>query len=185
MLDKQSEYKRKLKLKLAGEETEQQSEQQSTQVSDLNLSKNTHKQQTQETEGKTTPEQKAEPEVTPRRSDKVKIKHNFDGKYRKINPDILEHIFKSKFSASEHSILLYLIWNITASKTRNYVNVKNSTLQNKVNLSRSQVLYTLERLKDRRIITFKEEDNRTRIYLTTNYQEWLTFKEWKANNSKV
>ena len=114
--------------------------------------------------GKTKTEKKEPAKQTVRRSNK--------GEWREINSDLLNKLSEGGFSASELQIILYILWNITADTSRNYINVKRKTIQERTNLSISQANKTTNQLIRRKILIQPVKDNNLMLVFNADHETW-------------
>lgn len=98
------------------------------------------------------------------------LKKSEKGTYRMINDEFFLFTIGFNLNLTEYKILNLMIWNITASKTRTYCNIKLTTIAERTGLSISTVSKYLIQLIQRNIIERKSK-GRYEINLKTN--EWL------------
>ncbi len=102
------------------------------------------------------------------RNNHENVRKSINGKYRMINSDLLQRIYDSNLNASEIRILLYIIWNISSSTTRNYCDIKIKTLSEKINMNKKTCYKYTKTLVEKQVI-FKLKDNRYGI----NFNYWF------------
>lgn len=101
------------------------------------------------------------------------IRKSEQGVYRMINPEILFRLCQGGFTSSEHQVINYILWNITADKKRSFINVKRKTIQDRTGLSKSQVHKVIHSLLKRNIIIDSSSELRQCYSFNSDYEQWL------------
>lgn len=111
-----------------------------------------------------------------------KVRRSIEGKWREINPDLLLKICSSKFSLSESRIILYILWNITSSKSRNFIITTKKKIQDKTGLSQSQVSKSLKNLIEKQVIS-QDEENKNKYHFNPQFDIWFKCYELRNGHS--
>lgn len=110
-----------------------------------------------------------------------KVRRSIEGKWREINPDLLLKICSSRFSLSELRIILNILWNITSSKSRNFIITTNKKIQDRTGLSQSQVSKSLKSLIEKKVIS-QDEENKNKYHFNPQFDIWFKCYELRNDN---
>ena len=100
-----------------------------------------------------------------------KVRRSSNGKWREVNPELLEKIFSSNLSNSETRIILYFIWSMTSHTTRNFVITSKKNIEQRTNLSQSQVSKSIDSLIKKHVIIHDSED-KNKYHFNPQFDIW-------------